>query len=103
MNVNSPYIKYRKYSQDWLQLFPYLCYSKYLDGAFCPPCVLFGRHSYQTSTLKNLYTAPLKAWLSTRSRLESHFESPTATCKCKQHKDSVCLFTGFVKTISKLL
>ena len=47
-----------------------------------------------------MYTAPLKAWKSARSRLESHFGSTTATCKCKLHKDSVCLFTGFVKTMS---
>ena len=47
-----------------------------------------------------MYTAPLKAWKSARSRLQSHFGSPTATCKCKLHKDSVCLFTGFVKTMS---
>ena len=95
-----PYTKSRKFSQDWLRLFPYLCYPEYLDGAFCFPSVLFGRHSYQTSTLKYLYTAPLKAWKRARSRLESHFGSPTATCKCKLHKDSVCLFTGFVKTMS---
>ena len=95
-----PYTKSHKFSQDWLQLFPYLCYSDYLDGAFCLPCVLFGHHSYQTSTLKNLYTVPLKAWKSTHSRLESHFGLRTPTCKCKLHKDSVCLFTGFVKTMS---
>ena len=97
-----PYTKSCKFSQDWQWLFPYLFYSEYLDGAFCLPCVLFGRHSYQTSTLKNVYTAPLKAWKRARSRLESHFGSPTATCKCKLHKDSVCLFTGFVKTKSDM-
>ena len=99
-DIEFPYTKSRKFSQDWLRLFPYHCYSEYVDGACCLPCVLFGRHSYQTSTLKNMDTAPLKARKSARSRLESHFESPTAACKCKLHKDSVCLFTGFVKTMS---
>ena len=87
-----PYTKSRKPSQDCLRLFPYLSYSEYLDGAFCLPCVLFGRHSYQTLTLKNVYTAPLMAWKSARSRLESHFGSPTATCKCKLHTENYTKF-----------
>ena len=49
-----PYTKSRKFSQDWLRLFPYLCYSEYLEGAFCLPFVIFGRHSYQISTLCTL-------------------------------------------------
>ena len=54
-----PESKGRKFLYNWLRIFPNLCYSKYLDGAFCLSCVLFGRNSISKSSLKNLYTAPL--------------------------------------------
>ena len=34
--------KQRKFRQEWLVKYPWLVYSKYLDGAFCLPCVCFG-------------------------------------------------------------
>ena len=34
--------KLRKFRQDWLIRFPWLVYSKYLDVAFCLPCISFG-------------------------------------------------------------
>ncbi len=37
--------KGRKFQHDWLQSYPWLRYSKQLDGAFCLLCVLFlGKH-----------------------------------------------------------
>ena len=32
----------RHFVWSWLKRFPWLAYSKYLDGAFCLPCVFFG-------------------------------------------------------------
>ena len=32
----------RKFKPEWLVRFPWLAYSKYVDGAFCLPCVCFG-------------------------------------------------------------
>ena len=34
--------KLRKFRQEWFVKHPWLAYSKYLDGAFCLPCVSFG-------------------------------------------------------------
>ena len=53
-----PHSKSRKFCQEWLRIFPHVCYSAYLDGAFCITCVLFGRYSKEHSGLKKLYTEP---------------------------------------------
>ena len=37
--------RHQKFKPDWLVRFPWLLYSKYLDGAFCLPCVCFGMES----------------------------------------------------------
>ena len=34
--------KLRKFKAEWIVRFPWLAYSKYVDGAFCLPCVCFG-------------------------------------------------------------
>ena len=51
----------RHFVWSWLERFPWLTYSKYLDGAFCLPCVFFfgvqcGRNS---NKLDKLYKSPL--------------------------------------------
>ena len=35
----------RKFKPEWLVRFPWLAYSKYVDGAFCLPRVCFGMES----------------------------------------------------------
>ena len=46
-----------------LQKFPWLAYSGVLDGSFCVPCVLFGRHIGLNSTkLNKLMKSPLTGW-----------------------------------------
>ena len=49
----------RKFRYEWLKLFPWLCYSKINDGAYCLPCVLF---SNKKSNIQNLVLKPFKAW-----------------------------------------
>ena len=51
----------RHFVWSWLKRFPWLAYSKYLDGAFCLPCVFFfgvqcGRNS---NKLDKLYKSPM--------------------------------------------
>lgn len=43
--------KNRKFREDWLRKYPWLAYSKYLDGAFCLPCVLFSVGNLKTDKL----------------------------------------------------
>ena len=97
-----PESKGRKFLYNWLRIFPNLCYSKYLDGAFCLSCVLFGRNSITKSSLKNLYTAPLTIWGSARGKLNSHFDlGKNGLCKCYMHRDALCVLANFVNTFSR--
>ena len=51
----------------WLKRFPWLAYSKYLDGAFCLPCVFFGvQCGRNTNKLDKLYKFPLTMPLDVR-------------------------------------
>ena len=50
-----------------------LAYSKYLDGAFCLPRVLFGVQCGRNSNkLEKLYKSPLTLWTSAISRFTKH-------------------------------
>ena len=54
----------RYFLRSWLKRFPWLAYSKYLDGAFCLPCVLFGVQCGRNSNkLDKLYKSPLTLYL----------------------------------------
>ena len=57
----------------WLVRFPWLAYSKYVDGAFCLPCVCFGMECGKNgSRLDKLFRSPLTFWTTAISRLQSH-------------------------------
>ena len=55
----------RGFKLDWLQRYPWLAYSQYLDGAFCLPCVCFGvlcgRNAHKLTVL---WKKPLTNWTS---------------------------------------
>ena len=52
----------------WFEKFHWLAYSKYLDGAFCLPCVLFGRATgHKIQKLDKLFKSPLTYWTSALS------------------------------------
>ena len=83
--------KDRKFWQEWLLTFPWLAYSKYLDGAFCLPCVCFGRECGKNGAkLERLFRSPLTCWTSAKSRLDKH-----AGGKCETHKFSVLAMQNF--------
>ena len=66
-----------------LKRFPWLAYSKYLDGAFCLPCVSFGvQCGRNTDKLEKLYKSPLTLtlWTSVSSRFTKH-----GSGKCEMH------------------
>jgi hypothetical protein len=51
----------RKY--EWLDLFPWLCYSASEDGAYCLSCVLFGDHfPCRSSRITRLVSKPFCYW-----------------------------------------
>ena len=46
----------------WFEEFPWVCYSRWEDGAYCLPCVLFGHKVVGSSSLENLYRKSYQTW-----------------------------------------
>ena len=66
----------RKFLHSWLIDFPWLSYSKRLDGAFCFYCVLFAsmENSHNSSKLVNLWKSPFTNWSNGPNRFRAHCE-----------------------------
>ena len=81
----------------WLKRFPWLAYSKYLDGAFCLPCVFFGvQCGRNTNKLDKLYKSPLTLWTSAISRFTKH-----ASGKCEMHNFPVIAMENFLRNMRR--
>ena len=65
----------RKFSPKWLEIYPWLAYSQYVDGASCKYCVLFGDYQRQSGKLSQLVLMPLSLWTSATSKFQSHQKS----------------------------
>ena len=77
-------INFQKFNFNLLARFPWLEYSKFVDGCFCVPCLLFGmRSGHNSGKLSKLFTEPLTLWTSAASKLRDHEE------KSKLHQWSV--------------
>ena len=69
-----------------------LAYSKYVDGAFCLPCVCFGvQCGRNTNKLDKLYKSPLTLWTSAISRFTKH-----ASGKCQMHNFAEIAMENFL-------
>ena len=87
----------RRFNSSWLQDFPWLVYSRYLDGAFCLPCVLFARQCGRNSAkLDKLVKSPLTFWTTAFNRLSNH-----ANGKCSTHNLSVIAMNNFVRVMKQ--
>ena len=65
--------KKHRFNHQWLDKFPWLVYSQSIDGAFCLPCVLFGKRTgSNASKLDRLMLRPLTDWPCAPSRLCDH-------------------------------
>ena len=84
--------KSRKFQRAWLQQYSWLAYSKYLDGAFCLPCVLFGRGA----TVAKLMKSPITCWTSATSRFKKHSNG-----KCETHNTAVLAMDNFVRVMKR--
>ena len=83
--------KARRFNREWLRLFPWLAYSNYLDGAFCIPCVFFGRNiGSNASKLDKLTKSPLTDWSSATTRLKLH------EVKSEVHKTALLTMQEFI-------
>ena len=80
----------RRFNSSWLQDFPWLVYSRYLDGAFCLPCVLFARQCGRNSAkLDKLVKSPLTFW------------TTAFNGKCTTHNLSVIAMNNFVRVMKQ--
>ena len=60
----------RRFRYNWLDLYPWLCYSPLKDGGYCLSCVLFGdRFPGKASKLKNLFSC---RWNDASTSFERH-------------------------------
>ena len=85
----------RHFVWSWLKRFPWLAYSKYLDGAFCLRCVFFGvQCGRNTNKLDKLYKSPLTLWTSAISRFTKH-----ASGKCEMHNLAVIAMGNFLRNM----
>ncbi|XP_044165353.1 uncharacterized protein LOC122949323 [Acropora millepora] len=89
--------KQRKFRQEWLVKYPWLVYSKYLDGAFCLPCVCFGMECGKNGAkLDKLFRSPLTFWTTARGKFDSH-----SSGKSEIHKFSVMAMQNFLAAMRR--
>ena len=82
----------RKFKPDWLVRYPWLVYSKYLDGAFCLPCLCFGiEFGKNGSKLDKLFRSPLTFWTTAMAKFRQH-----SSGKSEVHSHSVMAMQNFL-------
>ncbi len=63
----------RTFKYEWLDLFPWLCYSALEDGAYCLSCVIFGhRFPGKSSRITRVVSFPFRYWNDAMSTFKRH-------------------------------
>ena len=75
----------------WFQEFPWLCYSRWEDGAHCLYCVLFGHKSTSYSRMNNFYSQLFRKWPVAVRSFKEH-----ANTKLGMHSESKILCNTFL-------
>ena len=75
----------------WFQEFPWLCSSRWKDGAYYLYCVLFGHKSTNYSRKKNFYSQSCRMWPDAVKSFKEH-----ANTKSGMHSDCKNLYNSFV-------
>ena len=84
------YGKNRSFNPAWFDLYPkWLAYSPAEDGAFCVPCVVFGRDS----KLSHLVRTPLTFWTTASERFKDH------STKSAIHRDATLKAENFLSVM----
>ena len=80
----------RKFRYAWLDSYPWLVYSRVLDGAFCVNCVLFGGEScHNSSKLESLFRTPFHSWNKATTKFSDH------STKSQVHKTATLRASNF--------
>ena len=93
LNINNPEENGVRFNPVYInpdsqKYYPWLVYSKYYDGAFCLPCVVFGNR-FSDTKLQKLYTKPLTRWNGASTKFFEHQKS------CQMHQDSTTTMESF--------
>ena len=87
----------RHFVRGWVKRFSWLAYSKFHDGAFCLPCVLFGVQSGRNSNnLDKMYKTPLTLCTSAMSRFTKN-----ASRKCEMYNFSLIVMDNFLQNMTR--
>ena len=78
----------------WSQEFPWVCYSRWEDGAYCLYCVLFGHISTSNSRMLNFYPQSFRMWPVAVKSFKEH-----ANTKSGMHSDCKNLVDRFLVSI----
>ena len=69
--------KGRSFQHQWLQQFPWLVYSKLVNGGFCLPCVLSASSGYRGSDPGIFVSCPLTTFVKALELLRKHADKGT--------------------------
>ena len=83
----------RSFQYRWLTQFPWLVYSKQVNGGFCLPCVIFASSGYRGSGPGVLVSRPLTAFTKALEVLNKHMGK-------QYHKDAVLRSDKFLKVMT---
>ena len=86
--------KGRTFQHRWLQIFPWLVYSKQENGGYSLPCVLFAVSGYQNSNPGVLANRPLKSFSKALELFRKHVDK-------EYHKMAVVKADELKKTMTK--
>ena len=87
--------KKRRFNHSWFANYPWLVYSKELDGAFCLTCVLFGHRIGQNSSkLDKLMSSPITNWSSANQKFKSH------EANCEINKTALVTMQHFLNVMN---
>ena len=83
------YGKKRKFISSGFNEYPWLQYSRFLDGSFCLPCVILGKRIGINSSKVDRLVTTLKGWSCAVSRFKMHSKSDI-------HKTSLATMQSFL-------
>ena len=92
----------RKFRLEWLEEYPWLVYSKYLDGALCLSCICFGkepRFHWKRNASKckyYLFRVPLTFWTTAKCKFKDHCNG-----KFRVHRLSILAMQNFLQVQGK--
>ena len=81
---------FRQFQPEWLRQYPWLHYSRHVDGAFCRACAFFGPEKAGGQSPGQFVSKPLSTWAKKTQAMNSHSAS-------EYHANSLTRMSEFVK------